>query len=234
MHVEGSACWVQSIERRIRSMGWDRFYTLLHDHFGRDQHESFIRQLFHIRQSGSVTEYVDQFSTLVDQLAAYEPNANPLHYATRFVDGPRDNIKLVVMIQQPSTLDTSCALALVWEEAMESGKKKEFRRYEPFSSRAVHRSAYPLLAPPKTDKLSVAAKAEDTGNTEAARASRVDDKVKALKQYRRARGMCNRCAKKWAPQHKCADPMQLHAIQEIWELFSDDEDQVETSSEQTP
>jgi hypothetical protein len=64
-------------------MGCDRFCALLYDRFGRDQHEAFIRQLFHIRQSGSVIEYVDQFSTLVDQLAAYEPNANPLHYATQ-------------------------------------------------------------------------------------------------------------------------------------------------------
>jgi hypothetical protein len=60
----------------------------------------------------------------------------------------------------------------------------------------------------------------------------VDDKVKALKQYRCARGLCDRCAEKWAPGHKCADSMQLHAIQEIWDLFSDDEDQVVTSPEQ--
>jgi hypothetical protein len=96
MHVEGSAAsWVQSTERQIRSMGWDHFCDMLRERFGRDHHEAFIRQLFHICQSGSVTEYVDQFSTLVDQLAAYEPNTNPLHYATRFVDGLRDDIKTV-------------------------------------------------------------------------------------------------------------------------------------------
>jgi hypothetical protein len=61
-------------------------------------------------------------------------------------------MKSVVMIQRPSTLDTACALALVQEEGIESGKKKEFMRYEPFSSRALHRSAYPLSAPPKIDK----------------------------------------------------------------------------------
>jgi hypothetical protein len=114
MHVEGSAVRsVQSTERQIRNMGWHHFCEMLHERFSHDQHEAFIHQRFHIRQSGSVTEYVDQFSTLVDQLATYEPNANPLHYTTRFVDGLKEDIKIVVMIQRPSTLDTGCALALV-------------------------------------------------------------------------------------------------------------------------
>jgi hypothetical protein len=32
---------------------------MLLDHFGRDHHEALIRQLFHIRQSGSVAAYVE-------------------------------------------------------------------------------------------------------------------------------------------------------------------------------
>jgi hypothetical protein len=82
----------------------------------------------------------------------------------------QNDIKSVVMIQRPSTLDTACAVTLVQEEAMEAGKKKEFRRYEPFSSRMVYRSAYPLPTPPKNDKLSMTIKVEDTRSTEAARA----------------------------------------------------------------
>jgi hypothetical protein len=48
------------------------------------------------------------------------------------VDGLRDDIKSVVMIQRPSTLDTACALALVYEEAADSDRKREFRHSEPF------------------------------------------------------------------------------------------------------
>jgi hypothetical protein len=42
--------------------------------------------------------YVDQFSTLVDQLTAYESEPNPSYYATRLVDGLREDIKSMVMI----------------------------------------------------------------------------------------------------------------------------------------
>jgi hypothetical protein len=58
MHVEGSAAHrLQSVERRLHTTGWDEFCALLHDHFSCDPHEPLIRQLFHIRQGGSVAEY---------------------------------------------------------------------------------------------------------------------------------------------------------------------------------
>jgi hypothetical protein len=137
MHHEGPAAWwFHSVERRLLNANCSTFCAQIHDRFGRDQHEALIRQLFHIHQVGSVTEYVEQFSTLVDQLGVYEANANPMHYATGFVYGLCDDIKSVVMIQRPSTLDTACALALVQEEAADS-IKREFRRSEPFSHMMV-------------------------------------------------------------------------------------------------
>lgn len=78
--------------------------------------------MFHIRQLGSVDDYVEQFSTLVDHLSAYEANVDPLYYTMRFVDGLRDDIRSVIMVQRPSTLDTACSLALVQEEAATSSK----------------------------------------------------------------------------------------------------------------
>jgi hypothetical protein len=47
---------------------------------------------------GSIQDYVDQFSVLVDQLATYISDADPLYYAMRFVDGLQDDIKSMVVI----------------------------------------------------------------------------------------------------------------------------------------
>lgn len=41
-----------------------------------------------------------------------------------------------------------------------------------------------------------------------------------LRAYRRARGLCDKCAEKWHRGHTCAATVQLQAIQEVWELFS--------------
>jgi hypothetical protein len=58
--MEGPAArWLQSAKRKLKHASWDEFCKMIHDRFGRDQHEALIRQLFHIRQNGSVVDYVD-------------------------------------------------------------------------------------------------------------------------------------------------------------------------------
>lgn len=55
MHFEGLAArWLQSAERRLKTATWAMFCGWIHERFGREQHESLIRLLFRIRQSGSV------------------------------------------------------------------------------------------------------------------------------------------------------------------------------------
>jgi hypothetical protein len=49
-----------------------------------------------------VQEYIDQFSELVDQLIAYDHFVSDNRYYTaRFVDGLKDDIKYVVLVQHP-------------------------------------------------------------------------------------------------------------------------------------
>lgn len=53
-----------------------------------------------------------------------------------------------------------------------------------------------------------------------------------MRNFRKARGLCVRCSEKWAPGHKCATELQLHALQEVWNLCQEDfqEDEPEPSS----
>jgi hypothetical protein len=51
-----------------------------------------LRQLFQIRQTGSVQEYTDQFTAIVDELSAYGGTTDPLYYTMRYVDGLKDYI----------------------------------------------------------------------------------------------------------------------------------------------
>jgi hypothetical protein len=41
------------------------------------------------------------------------------------------------------------------------------------------------------------------------------DRVASLKSYYRALGLCDRCAEKWFQGNKCANTVQLHAIEEV-------------------
>lgn len=104
MHFSGRASrWLQSVEKRLRQFGWEEFCGLIHDRFGREQHESLIRKLFHIRQNGPVSEYVEQFASLVDELAAYESHTDPLYYVMRFVDGLGTKSKQLLWFRDHTT-----------------------------------------------------------------------------------------------------------------------------------
>ncbi|XP_062230691.1 uncharacterized protein LOC133928395 [Phragmites australis] len=230
MHFSGAAArWLQSVESRIRQLDWHQFCLLVHERFGRDHHDILIRQLFHIRQTGSVSEYVDQFSELIDQLNAYESITDPRYYIMRFIDGLKDDIRSIVLIQRPQDLDSAFVLAALQEEVADSSRKKEYRKQEFLLSKHTPRSPQPLPLPPPPHLPRAQVGADDRRTTEAVRTS-IDDKMASLRAYRRAKGLCHKCSERWSREHKCAPTVQLHVLQEVWDLFQDEE--VESASEQ--
>nr|ACR36904.1 unknown [Zea mays] len=152
MHLSPTvACWFQAIQRRYVELRWPLFCKLLMDRFGRDQHQALLRQLFRIRQTGSVEEYITRFSTLMDQLSAYEAMTDPLYFTTRFVEGLREDVRAVVMVQRPVDLDTACTLALLQEEVSEPVRRKEWPRGGPTGSAAGRSSSpAPLASLPRS------------------------------------------------------------------------------------
>lgn len=81
-----------------------------------------------------MSKYIERFTSLVVELTAYESRTDPLYYTMRFIDGLRQGIKTVVMVQRPQNLNSTYALALVQEEALESGRR---RRIEPITNRTA-------------------------------------------------------------------------------------------------
>jgi hypothetical protein len=76
----------------------------------------------------------------------------------------------------------------------------------------VHNPVANATMTPKLDKPPGGVVADDRCTTEAARAHTTDDKLRALKQ------------------HQCAPSVQLQAIQEMWNLFSNDDCQFDDVS----
>ena len=116
-YMEGPAgIWYQSIAPQLPCTTWDSFCSLLHERFDRDQHEFLLRQLFNIRQQTSVSAYATAFSELVDQIKSYCPNSDPLFFPQCFIDGLRQDIKAIVLVQRPQNFDAAVRLALLQEE----------------------------------------------------------------------------------------------------------------------
>jgi hypothetical protein len=149
MHfVDAAKRWAPSVENQLQSCSWATFVSLILNRFGQDQHEILIRQLFQIHQTGSVDEFIEQYSAVVDQLSAYGGTTDPLYYTLRFIDGLKDYIRAPVALHRPQNLDTACVLAKLQEQMADAGKKKEFRRWEPNAAKPYFTKALPLPLPP--------------------------------------------------------------------------------------
>jgi hypothetical protein len=100
-------------------------------------------------------------------------------------------------------------------------KKKEYPRSDSgFQQRHPFKHSLPLPAPPVKQTKLPAISAEDKRASDAAHSQSADDRWRALRNYRRAKGLCQFCAEKWSKDHKCAETVQLHALQEMLEFLT--------------
>jgi hypothetical protein len=217
MHFTGSAArWLQSVEPQLPNITWPEFGCMIKDRFGCDQHELLIRQLFHIKQTTTVATYVEQFSQLVDQLKAYSTISDPLYYIMRFIDGLRDEIKSVVLVQRPRNLDTAFVLAQLQEEV--GTTRKDAKKYDAsFTPRAFSQNALPLPPPPRQARTS---KLDSDQSASTAKFQSTDDKLSSLYAYRKAKGLCYKCGLRYTRGHRYADTISLHMVEELWQLLA--------------
>jgi len=169
-----------------------------------------------------VQEYIDKYTGLVEQLIAYGRNTDPLYFAMRFVDGLRADIRAAVHLQRPTTLDTACVLALLQEELVDPTRRRDVRRPEPFTFAKTAPRPMPLPPPPPRHERQDKPVAAGAPLVER-RGRGIDTKLATLRDYRRARGLCIHCGEKWSRDHKCAETIQLHVLQEFWDICHTEE-----------
>jgi hypothetical protein len=83
------------------------------DRFDRDQFNHFIRQFFHVHQTGIVTDYITIFDELMHQLLAHDPLVNPAFLTNKFIDGLIPEIRSTVLLHRPKDLDITSSLAIL-------------------------------------------------------------------------------------------------------------------------
>jgi len=102
MNLSGSAAlWFQTLQTPVEKFTWEAFVQAACTHFDKDEHNLLLRQFFPACQTASVAEYVDQFSDIVHQLLAHDPNITASFITNQFVDGLRKDIRVVRMVHRP-------------------------------------------------------------------------------------------------------------------------------------
>ncbi|XBI72263.1 hypothetical protein VPH35_066259 [Triticum aestivum] len=218
MQFEGAATrWLLSVQHKFVRSSWEDFCTAVLNRFGRNQHQSLVRKLYRLKQTGTVEEYINQFSELMDQLTAYEPEPDMLHYTTGFIDGLKVNVRMVVAVQRPADLDTAYSIAAVQEEMGGHEAETVSKKY-----------TAPMF--PHSDRMVPSKHVEEHKTSDKSKTTGSEDKLATLKAYRRAKGLCFICGERWGRDHKCNTTVQLHVVQEMLEfcaldnMDSDDSD----------
>lgn len=141
----------------------------------------------------------------------YEAHTDQLHYVTRFIDGLKPEVRVLVAVQLPQDLHTTYTIACVQEEVGEglvpatttatSGYRRTVSnvvsQFKPTEERKTLEYHKPVVA-----------------NTP------FEDKLIALRNYRRAKNLCFTCGEKFSRDHKCHSTVQLHVVQEMVEFLT--------------
>jgi hypothetical protein len=202
MHFVGSsAFWWQSVDPGARPPSWRELCSAVCARFERDQHNHLIHQFFHIKQTDSVSEYVDEFDSLMHQILAHDPLFSTSAIINRFVDGLRSDIKTIVFIHRPLDLDTAVSLALLQEELLTPNIMTNSQKSSDQATAKQH-NRFQQGVPKQSKQHSDQSKAA------------------ALMAYRRAKGLCYKCGLRWSQTHKCSTTVPLHMVEELWQLVS--------------
>ena len=144
----------------------------------------------------------------------------------RFVDGLRPELKAIILVSKPKSLDAAISMALVQEEVATVLTSRALSQIDWTSSnKFIPKTALPLPLPPRHDKQLAPTAATPTPATMS-----VDAKLAAVKTYRCAMGLCNKCGAKWSKDHKCNPQDQLHVVQELWDLLQDEDYTADTTT----
>lgn len=173
-----------------------------------------IRQFYSIKQITTGSDFIERYETLMNHLVSYSENTHPYFFLTQFVEGLRADIRSVVLVQRPPDLDTACSLALLQEEVADGETTHapfSVHRRDGASSSA--RSSIPSFFPHPAASVSLA---EDLRGTDASRASNDNNnKLAALRAFRRAKGLCFKCGERWGKDHVCPATVQMHIVEEL-------------------
>lgn len=176
MHLEGNAAkWFQSYKITHKTIPWQTFCDTVKAEFGTDDYRTAITELLSLKQTGTVQQYTAQFQSLQFDVNMHSCQYDDLFFASKYVDGLRDDIRVVVEPQVPTTVNRALVIAKMQQRLLERNKLKTQRTHitnRPPQQRTDNKPA-PTYGGLWRDKQ--------------------------LRNYRKANNLCYHCGEKFGP-----------------------------------
>jgi hypothetical protein len=169
-----------------------------------------MTKLLQLKQTGSVAEYRLAFEECMYHLISIDASLSTRWFVSQFVFGLREDIRLAVRLQGPTSITRAASLARIQEEETEHHRPR---------ARPSAPTKYP------TGIIAVAP-APQAARAEWPRKQGNDDfnRERQLRDFRRANNLCFKCGDKYSKEHQCKRTGQLLTIEvgEFGEVLSDD------------
>jgi hypothetical protein len=182
-------------------VSWNQFLRALEIRFAPTAYDDPKGNLFKLKQSGSVNDYLAEFESLANRIVGL----SPMDLLSCFISGLKVEIRREVLAQQPISLSQAAGLARLQEDKIQDQIKASRSKPPPAYTAPSRppfnppgRSAPGLLpVPPSKPKFRHLSESELA--------------------ERREKGMCFNCDQKWSKQHRCGGRMFM--------LLTDKEDE---------
>ncbi|XP_042939584.1 uncharacterized protein LOC122274627 [Carya illinoinensis] len=217
LYMEGIALiWFQGAEETGLFVSWDAFVDALQLRFGNSSYDDPMEALKHLKQTSTVTVYKTQFEEISNRLKRLSED----YKLSLFSSGLRDEIRLLVRILHPQSLNSAFGLAKMQEEYIHS-IHGNFRggnyqnSYAPFS---VEGNGFTNNFARKDNTLV-------EKNNSFKPFLPIQKVTPTEMKERREKWLCYFCGEKWNPSHKCERKKAKFFVMEGMELFRDDNKQ---------
>lgn len=188
LYVDGhAALWLQAFRQTHVQVTWTQFCQAVVEEFGPDEFEGQMHKLLQLRHTGTVAEYRRQFEIHMYHLLSLDPSLSSKFFVTQFVLGLKDEIRMAVRIQAPTSITRATVFAKIQEEEMDSLRP----RHRPAPAGRPPPQPAPLH--PRPAAVAVVPKA---GGDEFVR-------ERQLRDYRRANNLCFKCGERYSRDHQC-------------------------------
>lgn len=195
---------------------WQQFTQSFVARFGELDTDMVFDRFKRLQQVSSVESYFDEFEKLRGQLLSKIPSLTEEYFMENFIGGLQTEIKGMIRLLEPKTLDQALKLARFYEHSMPSTAKKSVAVGNSYKSNIS--TSYS----PKTQVLS-----ELSGNNKSSMLTQtkptevVTTKPRPLtysqREERRQKGLCFYCDEKFSKGHECKKPQNFLMVAELEE-----------------
>ncbi|KAL5706540.1 hypothetical protein ACHQM5_024694 [Ranunculus cassubicifolius] len=124
LHFHGKAeSWYQSSQDSLGELSWEHFILMIQARFFEDVGENIIGEFNKLRQTSTVEEYQSRFEELQSLMLQKNPSRTMEYFVASFISGLREDIRHIVLMFRPDTLQYAISLARLQETQLELCQK---------------------------------------------------------------------------------------------------------------